>query len=189
MSKLVTVKEYALITGQTMQAVYQKIKKGKIPTVTQKRMNNRNITLISIESADDARIKDGNPKLFNNPPLEKQNKSEIQGKTDNSIQFNQDIKLELVEILREQLHEKDKQIADLQAMNNTLQTQNIDLFNKLSDALIMAQKLQAGQMLLSDAGQDKEPAPAPAPGEGKGFKNWWYRFTHTTAPQVKSDAE
>ena len=97
-TKLLTIKQYADLKGITQQAIYKSINNKKLKCKVVKGQK-------YIELAD-AEIIDNNKKLSN------ENKQEQQ----------QNIDAELVELLKQQLAEKDKQIENLTITNNNLTT-------------------------------------------------------------------
>ena len=169
MSKL-TVAEYAELHKISVQAVYKRI--DKLKTVEEER-NGRKIRLI-IENeeqeppANDKLNPDSTPL---NPELNPKSTPLNPDSTEEKVKLNPNIQpplnpdstptdpaVRLIEILQEQLKEKDKQIERLQEQAKEKDKQIQEQFERLTTALIRAQELEARtQALLGQPEEQPEP--------------------------------
>lgn len=168
MSKL-TVDEYAKLKGISKQAVYKKL--PKLNTTEEKR-NGKTITIIIVDDEELAEFqeKDIQPNSTAlNSTVEKvenvENKPLFSNSTatysteekqpNSTVELNQD----LIELLKNQLNEKDKQIERLQIANEEKEKQLKEQFDKLTELLYRSQQLEAQiQLLLPDGAKAGEPA-------------------------------
>ena len=156
MIEKITVAEYSNRTGKSKQSIYKRINKGTLKSVEE--VYNGKKTTFIILGDDNPQEDELNPQ--DNPILTqatekinpKDNPKEDELNRDNQPNDNQadnpqsaQSYLRVIEILNEQLKEKDKQIENLQALNN-----------QLSAIALRAQELEARtQSLLG------EPKPQP----------------------------
>lgn len=168
MSKL-TVDEYAKLKGISKQAVYKKL--TKLNTTEEKR-NGKTITIIIVDDEELAEIQEEdiqpnstalnstvekvenveNKPLFSNSAA---TYSTEEKQPNSTVELNQD----LIELLKNQLNEKDKQIERLQIANEEKEKRLKEQFDKLTELIYRSQQLEAQiQLLLPDGAKAGEPA-------------------------------
>lgn len=157
MIEKITVAEYSNRTGKSKQSIYKRINKGTLKSVEEIYKGKK--TTFIILGDDNPQEDELNPQ--DNPILTQateeinpqDNPKEDELNRDNQPRDNQtdnpqsaDAYLRIIEILNEQLKEKDKQIENLQTLNN-----------QLSAIALRAQELEARTQAL--LGEPKKQAP------------------------------
>ena len=142
--KKLTVAEYAKLHDISVQAVYKKV--DRLKTVEEER-NGRYITLIIVDDEGQETSKQEiKPDSTGNSTSTPQD-STPEFKPDSTGELNQ----EIIEVLKQQLQEKDKQIERLQEENKAQ-------FERFTELLYRSQQLEALTHKLLEAG-DLEPEP------------------------------
>lgn len=156
----ITVTEYAKQTGTSRQAVYKKIKTGKLKTIKTTDKNGREINCIELDEP-----------IKESPKTRQEKPQEAPGARGNDF---------IIKTLAQQLEAKDKQISALNEQIASLSKQN----DTLTELLKNSQKLQGHtQLMLDEAkgnGQAQEPSGNPQEQSGteapkrKGLFSWLF---------------
>lgn len=151
--KRLTIEEYANLYGITKQAVYKKI--NKLPTEKEKR-NGKNITIILLDDEEfqriEAEVKQPNSTNSTSTVEKVENAENEPAATSaaattsteekqpySTVEYNR----EIIELLKNQLNEKDKQIEQLQKATEEKDRQLQEQFNRLTSLLGRSQELEA----------------------------------------------
>ena len=166
-----TVAEYQKIENVSKKTIYKRINQGKLNT-TQELVNNKLITFIVLE--EQGLTPDLPPSPAGNLPPSPEEKEQGQGKQEN---FSNDLRGQgltpdlppspagnsppspadtTIEFLKEQLREKDRQLAERDKQINLL----LEQVKQAQNLLDQEQKLHAGTRILVNAPTEEEkPAP------------------------------
>lgn len=146
-----TVKEYADFKGVSVQAVYKKIENNKLKTIEEKK-DRRYITFIIIdeepeqEQPEVKEIKETEKEEFQPISTGNSTSTPTNSTTEFQPNTNNELNQAIVDLLREQLQEKDKQIERLLKTNE-------EQLARLTELLYRSQQLE--KLLSSKVSEDK----------------------------------
>jgi len=193
--KLLTVAEYAELHDITTQAVYKKI--NRLNTITQER-NGKTVTMIVIEDNEDIKSapisKEDNPETAtptpnnqpnttnDNPETEEKPTDKTNPETATPTQSYQPSATDtnIIEMLKDIIAEKDKQIAKLQETTDKLtqllsRSQELEaMTHKLLLAQGETQTTDKGNIEVVETEQTTEEQTAPPPKQKKKLLQWLF---------------